>query len=94
MGDRALEMEVLALFRGQSARLVAALQAADAADKPARDMAHTLIGAARGIGAFGVAEAAARVEAAAAEGFRAAVENLAGAVSEARLMIERRLAQA
>jgi len=61
LGDTSLEREVLALFAGQSAGLVKTLATwpPDAAS-----LAHTLKGSARAIGAFGVAEAAERLEAA------------------------------
>ena len=65
LGDAGLEQEVLAMFAAQSAQLIGAL-AALAADAPA--LAHTLKGSARAIGAFGVAEAAARLEAVLADG--------------------------
>jgi HPt (histidine-containing phosphotransfer) domain-containing protein len=60
LDDAGLEQEVLAMFTAQSAKLMAAL-ATLPADAPA--LAHTLKGSARAIGAFGVAEAAARLEA-------------------------------
>jgi HPt (histidine-containing phosphotransfer) domain-containing protein len=65
LDDSGLEQEVLAMFAAQSAKLMAAL-AAVPADAPA--LAHTLKGSARAIGAFGVAEAAARLEAIVANG--------------------------
>jgi HPt (histidine-containing phosphotransfer) domain-containing protein len=60
LGDAALEREVLAMFAGQAVRLIEALAAwpADAAE-----IAHTLNGSARGIGAFKVAGAAEAFEA-------------------------------
>src|SRR3954467_277835 len=60
LGDAGLEREVLAMFSGQAVRLIEALAAwpADAAE-----IAHTLIGSARAIGAFQVAEAAEALEA-------------------------------
>ncbi|MGL5735311.1 MAG: Hpt domain-containing protein, partial [Beijerinckiaceae bacterium] len=60
-GDRGLEREVLALFRDQCVRMVAAIAQAKA-EPPARTAAHTLKGAALGVGAYRVAEAAARCE--------------------------------
>src|SRR3954471_15125234 len=60
LDDAGLEQEVLAMFTAQSAKLMAAL-ATLPGDAPA--LAHTLKGSARAIGAFGVAEAAARLEA-------------------------------
>lgn len=63
-GDAALNAEVLQLFAGQSAELVAKLQAVlEARDlKEWKAITHSLKGAARGIGAFGFADAAARAE--------------------------------
>ena len=60
LGDAGLEQEVLAMFAAQSASLVSTL-ATMPADAPA--LAHTLKGSARAIGAFAVADAAARLEA-------------------------------
>lgn len=60
MADAALQREVLDLFAAHSADIVAALQQAPA--DPAA-LAHTLKGAARAVGAFAVADAAARLEA-------------------------------
>src|SRR5712671_3063181 len=65
LDDAGLEQEVLAMFAAQSAKLMATL-----ATKPADvgALAHTLKGSARAIGAFSVADAAARLEAVAAVG--------------------------
>src|SRR5260221_9386648 len=60
LGDAGLEQEVLAMFAAQSASLLNTL-ATMPADAPA--LAHTLKGSARAIGAFAVADAAARLEA-------------------------------
>jgi HPt (histidine-containing phosphotransfer) domain-containing protein len=65
LGDAGLEHEVLAMFAAQSVRLIGTL-AAFPADACA--LAHTLKGSARAIGAFGVAEAADRLEAAIQDG--------------------------
>jgi len=65
LGDARLEQEVLAMFSAQSARLLGTL-AAMPSDVGA--LAHTLKGSARAIGAFAVADAAARLEAAIASG--------------------------
>jgi len=88
LGDAAIEQEVLTMFSAQSARLVHTLAAAMPADASA--LAHTLKGSARAIGAFGVADAAARLEAAIARGFdaSAALAELGEAVAEARAAIE------
>jgi HPt (histidine-containing phosphotransfer) domain-containing protein len=63
-GDSALNAEVLSLFDGQVNELVARLNAILAArdQKSWREITHTLKGAARGIGAFGFADAAANCE--------------------------------
>jgi len=65
LGDASLEQEVLAMFAAQSAKLVGTLAALPA---DAGALAHTLKGSARAIGAFGVADAAAGLEAALATG--------------------------
>lgn len=63
-GDAALNAEVLNLFANQSVELLAKLQAVlDASDaKSWKEITHSLKGAARGIGAFGFADAAANAE--------------------------------
>ena len=60
LGDAGLEHEVLAMFAAQSAKLIGTLANLPA---DAGALAHTLKGSARAIGAFGVADAAARLEA-------------------------------
>ena len=82
LGDAGLEREVLAMFAGQAVRLIEALAAwpADAAE-----IAHTLNGSARAIGAFKVAEAAEAFEASASAETLAA---LRGAVGQARGAID------
>ena len=65
LGDAGLEQEVLGMFSAQSARLIGMLAALPA---DAAALAHTLKGSARAIGAFGVADAAARLEAVLASG--------------------------
>ncbi|MEL6751459.1 MAG: hypothetical protein AAFO70_05210 [Pseudomonadota bacterium] len=57
MGDRSLERDVLQIFRSQSAYHVERLRAARSLDER-RMASHTLLGAARGIGAWEVADAA------------------------------------
>jgi len=59
LGDPGLEREVLAMFSTQSARILAELAALSA---EAATHTHTLKGSARAIGAFGVADSAARLE--------------------------------
>lgn len=63
-GDTALNAEVLQLFLDQSASLMRALQAARESkdQKNWRDIVHSLKGAARGIGAFALADAAQEAE--------------------------------
>jgi|RhiMetdeSRZDD1v2_1073273.scaffolds.fasta_scaffold1313194_2 HPt (histidine-containing phosphotransfer) domain-containing protein len=87
-GDRRLEQEVLQLFERQAMLLLERIQLAppDAASA----MAHTLKGSAQGIGAWKIATAAERVEQAAARSradLPRAVEQLAAAIDEARLVI-------
>ena len=60
LGDASLEREVLAMF---SAQAVSLLDALTGLPPEADALAHTLKGSARAIGAFGVAEAAERLEA-------------------------------
>jgi HPt (histidine-containing phosphotransfer) domain-containing protein len=87
LGDAGLEQEVLAMFAAQSVKLMAALAAAPA---DAGALAHTLKGSARAIGAVGVAEAAARLEAVLANGAdpSSLVAELGDAVALARAAIE------
>lgn len=59
-GDRQVISEVLALFIEQARAWAIAL---DAADPPWRDVAHTIKGAARGIGATALGDACAEAEA-------------------------------
>ncbi|MEJ0027833.1 MAG: Hpt domain-containing protein [Rhizomicrobium sp.] len=63
-GDRAINAEVMRLFDGQANELVARLQSIlDARDaKSWKEVTHTLKGAARGIGAFAMGDAAACCE--------------------------------
>ena len=79
-GDVALNAEILRLFDGQASELVAQLksilEARDA--KSWKTAIHTLKGAARGIGAFGLGDAAA-----AAEPIDPADTNVAAAALEA-----------
>ena len=62
LGDAGLEREVLAMFSAQAVGLIGALAAVAAGRAGA--LAHTLKGSARAIGAFRVADAADRLEAA------------------------------
>ncbi|MBI3433686.1 MAG: Hpt domain-containing protein [Proteobacteria bacterium] len=65
LGDSRLEREVLALFDRQIEMLMARMSQATPARIAA--MAHTMLGSARGIGAWTVAEAAEAVERAVAD---------------------------
>jgi HPt (histidine-containing phosphotransfer) domain-containing protein len=87
LGDAGLEQEVLAMFAAQSASLLGTL-ASMPADAPA--LAHTLKGSARAIGAFAVADAAARLETVMAGGADPShgLAELADAVALARTAIE------
>jgi HPt (histidine-containing phosphotransfer) domain-containing protein len=87
-GDKALAREVLALFDRHAETLIAEL--ADATTVHARrQAAHTLKGAARGVGAQAVAKAAERLEELApdSERFPGALAHLATLVALARLAI-------
>jgi HPt (histidine-containing phosphotransfer) domain-containing protein len=87
LGDPALEREVLTMFAAQSATLYDHL-----AKLPPETgaLAHTLKGSARAIGAFAVADAAGRLEAALGEAgdARTALKELRNAVAEAQGAIE------
>ena len=87
LGDAQLEQEVLAMFAEQAVRLIAAMAALPT---DAGALAHKLKGSARGIGAFAVADAAERVEAALGEAGEtaAALEALRDAVAQAHAAIE------
>ncbi len=87
LGDAGLEQEVLAMFAAQSASLVGTL-ATMPMDAPA--LTHTLKGSARAIGAFAVADAAARLETVMASGADPSrgLSELADAVALARTAIE------
>jgi HPt (histidine-containing phosphotransfer) domain-containing protein len=84
-GDSNLERELLELFDRQATILLARMRDSEAAALAA--LAHTLKGSAVGIGAVGVAEAAAVAEGAAGLSQperRAAIDHLAAAVDRAR----------
>jgi HPt (histidine-containing phosphotransfer) domain-containing protein len=63
-GDVALNAEILRLFDTQTSELVAGLRAIlDARDEKSwKEVTHTIKGAARGVGAFAMADAAAQCE--------------------------------
>jgi HPt (histidine-containing phosphotransfer) domain-containing protein len=87
LGDPALQCEVLTMFATQSDKLLDQLTTLP---PEAGSLVHTLKGSARAIGAFAVAEAAARLETALAEAAdaRAALDGLRDAVAEAQGAIE------
>jgi HPt (histidine-containing phosphotransfer) domain-containing protein len=93
-GDHALDAEVLTLFTGQTEQLIARLRIhLDHADaKGWRDVVHSLKGAARGIGAFELGDAAEAAEkldpgAQGAEASRA-VEQLRSLATGVKLFVE------
>jgi HPt (histidine-containing phosphotransfer) domain-containing protein len=88
MGDRALEQEVLAMFSRQLAAIRDTISAAD--DREKARLAHALKGSARAVGAFALADCAARIED--MPGDRALVSRLAGLIAEARDFIAARAA--
>jgi HPt (histidine-containing phosphotransfer) domain-containing protein len=86
LGDAGLEREVLAMFAGQAVRLIDALAALP---PEAADLAHTLKGSARAIGAFHVADAAEALEAAIKDGEASeALAALRDAIAQARAAID------
>jgi HPt (histidine-containing phosphotransfer) domain-containing protein len=87
LGDAGIEHEVLTMFLAQSARLVRNLAAMPS---DAGALVHTLKGSARAIGAFPVADAAARLEAVITgrSDPSAALAELDEAVEQARAAIE------
>ena len=87
LGDAGLEREVLAMFSAQAFGLAASL-ATLPPDAPT--LAHTLKGSARAIGAFGVANAAAGLEALIQSGGDPvqALAELSETVAEARASID------
>ncbi len=91
-GDQELERELLALFSQQCVRQLRAIH--NEGDEKARlDAAHTLKGAAQAIGAWQVAEAAARIEerlsGTGSQAADAEMDALALAAAEARAAISR-----
>jgi len=87
LGDASLEREVLAMFSAQAVSLVLTLARLPA---DAGALVHTLKGSARAIGAFGVAEAAARLEALIKNGGdpSEALTELNDAVAQARSAVD------
>ena len=93
LGDSSLEREVLAMFSAQAVCLADALASLPA---DAGALAHTLKGSARAIGAFGVAEAAARLETLIRNGGdqSEALADLGDAVAQARSAVDALLRRA
>ena len=87
LGEKALASEVLGLFDRQAEMLLARMQQASPRDLAA--CVHTLAGSARGVGAWGVAAAAAEVELAAKDvaAVGEAVGRLEAAIRAARAAI-------
>ncbi|HEY7458875.1 MAG TPA: Hpt domain-containing protein [Xanthobacteraceae bacterium] len=87
-GDEVLAREVLGLFDAQAERLLATVVSARD-ERARREAAHTLKGAALGVGARAVADAAADLEAVAGdpERFGGALAHLSALVAVARLAI-------
>jgi HPt (histidine-containing phosphotransfer) domain-containing protein len=93
-GERALNEEVLRLFEGQCAALSSDLNGAvTAADAKAWHLiTHTLKGAARGIGADALADAAAdaeKIDIADQAGLQQAAARIGARIAEVRLFIAR-----
>lgn len=89
LGDEALEREVLRLFAEQAEDLRARI--ATAGDEERRRLAHRLTGAARGIGAFRLAECAAQLEVDAAA--TATVDRLLLLIDDALAVVKERSEQ-
>ena len=64
VGDRALQAELLALFRREAAAILAALRQPSPAAEPARatGLVHTLCGSSRAVGFWAVGDEAERLE--------------------------------
>jgi HPt (histidine-containing phosphotransfer) domain-containing protein len=96
LGDRRLEREVLQIFVRQVAIVLGRITSVEPA--PAAAAAHTMLGSARGIGAWRVARAAERLERAAGEGSQEqlvqAIMELKAASLEASAAIGARLGDA
>ena len=90
-GDRDLEREVLGLFRDQCVRLLR-IMLQNGAEQSRLDAAHTLKGAARGIGAFRIADVAETIETADKAKLATHLAELERAIDDARRMIDRLIA--
>lgn len=85
LGDRSLEREILQLFTAQARTILAHLGAAETG-RSRMELAHTLKGSARAVGAWRVAEQAEQCELAcdaADDRWRASIVKLAFSVDEA-----------
>ena len=96
-GERSLNAEILRLFDGQVTDMVGQLNAvlAERDAKRWREITHTIKGAARGIGAFGMGEAAAAaepVDPANGEKAQAAIQRLEVQAASVRAFIQTYLA--
>lgn len=95
LGDRRLEREVLQIFVRQTTIMLGRITGAEPALATAA--AHTLMGSARGIGAWRVARAAERLQRAAGEGSEEdvdeAIAELKAATAEASAAISARLGE-
>jgi HPt (histidine-containing phosphotransfer) domain-containing protein len=80
MGDRALEQEVLALFVQQATLVRDQIVAASTIER--LRLAHGLIGSARGVGAFAIADCAVEIERNPDD--RQVLKRLAGLIDEMR----------
>jgi len=85
LGDCNLEREVLQIFVRQAALLLGRINGEEPAAAAAA--AHTMIGSARGIGAWRVAHAAERLERAAREGGEASLEQALAELRSASLEV-------
>ncbi len=92
-GDRIVEREVLSIFRRQTRLFMIRLEATTD-PKGRAEIAHTLVGSARGVGAWRVATAAEELERAAktSGAIGTALESVAEAVAEATSEIDTLLA--
>lgn len=80
MGDRALEQEILALFVQQATLVRDQIVAASTTER--LRLAHSLIGSARGVGAFAIADCAVEIERRPDD--RQVLKRLAGLIEEMR----------
>lgn len=87
LGDRGLEREVLGLFQVQARAIYAQLETVSETNLR-HDLAHTLKGSARAVGAWKVAEAAEACERVDAGEWHAALVDLSGRIEAALAAIE------